>query len=62
LNDFAEVPWAACCFSFVYNDNGTEKNYFVCHRDPYACIVPSRRIMYKMRSKCKAEFGMSIRE
>jgi len=34
----------------------------MCHRDPYACIVPSRRIMYKMRSKCKAEFGKTIRE
>lgn len=34
MTDFIKVPWAACCFSFIYNDNGTEKNYFMCHSDP----------------------------
>lgn len=34
----------------------------MCHNDAKACIVPSRRVMYKLRSKCKREFGQTIKE
>jgi len=58
LELFKNVPWSSCCMSFKVVNTG----YFMCHSDPYACIVPSRRIMYKIRSKCRVEMGIAIKD
>lgn len=51
--NFSQIPYSACCFNFSVTQNDESIPMFGCHTDPGQCIVPGKRIMYKLRTKCK---------
>lgn len=60
--NFKTIPFSSCCFSFSKTTAGAKTELFACHTDPGQCIVPGKRVMYKMRSKCKEAHGKMVRE
>lgn len=55
---FSDIPYISCCFTFKHGGN----DFYICHRNPFQCQIPIRRIMLRIQSFCREIQGKESQE